>query len=61
MKYSLSTLSLGLMNQTSKLTLISVHLSATGTYVCQVTSGVTSTTSSSATLTVLSELLLKLL
>ena len=51
MKYSLSTFSSGLMNQTSKLTLITVLLSAARTYVCHVTSGVTNTTSS-ATLTV---------
>ena len=43
------------MNQTNELTVMSTTLLATGTYVCQATNGATSTTSTSATLTVLSE------
>ena len=54
-KYSVTTISLGLMNQTNELTIMSTTLLATGTYVCQATNGITSTTSSSASLTVLSE------
>ena len=46
-KYSVTTISLGQMNQTNELTIMSTTLLATGTYVCQATNGVTSTTSSS--------------
>ena len=51
----MTTISYGLMNRTSELTLTNITLSAIGTYVCQATNGITSTTSS-ATLKVLSEL-----
>ena len=54
-KYSMTTISLGLMNQTNELTIMSITLLAAGTYVCEVTNGVTNTSTSSATLTVLSE------
>ena len=54
-KYSMTTISLGLMNQTNELTILSITLLAAGTYVCEATNGVTSTRTSSATLTVLSE------
>ena len=54
-KYSMTTISLGLMNQTNELTIMRITLLAAGTYVCEATNGVTSTRTSSATLTVLSE------
>ena len=51
-KYSVTTLSSGTLNQTSKLTVISVTLSDAGTYLCQASGG-TTTDSSSAILTIL--------
>ena len=57
-KYSMTTISLGLMNQTNELTIMSITLLAAGTYVCEATNGVTSTSTSSATLTVLSEFII---
>ena len=51
-KYSVATLSSGILNQTSKFTVISVTLLDVGTYVCQASGG-TTTDSSSAILTAL--------
>ena len=50
-KYSVATLSSGILNHSSKLTVISVTLSDVGTYVCQASGG-TTTDSSSAILTI---------
>ena len=56
-KHSMISSSSGLLNRTNELTFVSVLLSDAGTYVCQANSGSTNTTSS-ASLTVLSELII---
>ena len=55
-KYSTTTLSTGLMNSTSQLTVLDTRVSVSGeNYVCRATSGFSSITSNAATLTALSE------